>query len=136
MCLARLGHPVENVPGELVVFNAVLDCCSVHRVFCVFHYFQQEISDDLFCAGVALREVVLHCRYVSQPLVLIVCGQNPSNDGVYISYDEGDKVDRLQVYTSLAFFVCTPGGGAGAPAFEHQKSYFQNHFGFPTAVVC
>jgi hypothetical protein len=63
-------------------------------------------------------------------------GQNPSNDGVYISYEEGDKFDRLQVYTSLAFFVCTPGGGAGAPAFEHQKSYFQNHFGFPTAVVC
>jgi hypothetical protein len=81
---------------------------------------------------------VFHCHSMSRVCVHVVRPerQNPSNDGVYISYDEGDKVDRLQVYKSLVFFVCTPGGGAGAPAFEHQKSNFQNHIGFPTAVVC
>jgi hypothetical protein len=74
--------------------------------------------------------------FISTRVFRPVRRQNPQNDGVYISYDEGDKVNHVQTYSSLVFFTCAQGGGAGKPVFEHQKSYFQNHFGFATAIVC
>jgi hypothetical protein len=60
--------------------------------------------------------------------------ENPQNDGVYLSYDEGDKVTSVQAQSALVFFTC--GAAVSNPVFEHQKPYFQSHFGFSTKVVC
>eukprot|EP00047_Mylnosiga_fluctuans_P002569 m.225025 g.225025 ORF g.225025 m.225025 type:complete len:171 (-) comp11195_c0_seq1:38-550(-) len=61
---------------------------------------------------------------------------NPYNDGVYLSYWAGDDIDHIQKYSSRIYFICDQGHQVTPPVFEHEKSFYQNHFSIQTSLAC
>jgi len=59
---------------------------------------------------------------------------NPYEDGAYLTYYHGDKIDNVIHRSARIYFICDT--KQGVPGFEHVTPCGQYHFSFSTPLAC